>query len=167
MSHSSVFRTYSEVWTGKTQFECFTAVLLTTQGVWSVTPCSPDVSNDSCLHLQRFNHPVTLRHIPRDLDPQAQFSATCHVAVARQQAHSASLHSILDSAVTGCGVPTSLVFTEAPNDCPESKAVDSDHPAQLPTEMKNAWSYNSTTRYDFRLRCLVSTGNIIFWLLLL
>jgi len=65
-SLSSVFRTYSEGWIGVIQFEGLTAVLLTIQGVWDVTLRSPDVSNDSCLHLQGFNHPVTLRHFPQD-----------------------------------------------------------------------------------------------------
>lgn len=88
-SHSSVFGTYSEGWIGIIQFEGLTAVLLTIQGVWNVTLCSAEVSKDSCLHLQRLKPPVTLRHIPRDLDPQAQFSATCHEAVARQHAKSA------------------------------------------------------------------------------
>jgi len=115
-SHSSVFGTYSKGWIGIIQFEGLTAVLLTIQGVWNVTLCSADVSNDSCLHLQRLKPPAALRHIPRDLDPQAQFSTTCHEAVARQHAHSAPLHSILDSAVTGYGVPSSLVFTEASSD---------------------------------------------------
>jgi len=90
-----------------------TAVLLTIQGVWDVTLYSPDVSNDICLYLQGLKHPVTPRHIPRDLDCQAQLSATCHEAVMRQHAPYAPLHSILDSAVTGSGDPPSLVFTEA------------------------------------------------------
>jgi hypothetical protein len=116
MSHSSVFGTYSEGWIGIIQFEGLTAVLLTIQGVWNVTLCSADVSNDICLHLQRLKPPVTLRHIPRDLDHQPQFSATCHEAVARQHVHSAPLHSILDSAITGSGFPPSLVFAEASSD---------------------------------------------------